>query len=396
MSKTPTLASVNGTTLSGAQLKTFLTGIVAAFRTIGMQETDRATITSDTTLTVQNCGLVLVDCTGGNVALTLPTSGATTDDAIYNIRRLDSTTNTLTVTRGGSDTIEGASTAVSIGTLNNWAIQLPAGGTDWKVTGRSRSGVNPITSDFPGHGRCRLSFQSSTALILTPYNGNTIVINGQVVTIPSAGVTLSNSGTSNNTTYFIYAYLSSGVLTLERSTTGHSTDTTTGVEIKTGDATRTLVGMARSVGLPTPFWVDSTTDRLVLSYFNRKERIASSSFSSTVTTTSTSYVDLSSPSYPDWLTWADEPVKFSVTGACENTGANATVTSIGVDGATPQDVFNQSRHGETTPVSLQLANTFSEGYHYSTVLGRVGAGTGSWAGSGTVGERTTHQAIVMG
>lgn len=133
MSKTPTLASVNGTTLSGAQLKTFLTGIVASFRTSGMQEIDRATITSDTTLTVQNCGLVLVDCTSGNVDLELPVSGSTTDDAIYMIRRLDSTGNTLTATRGGSDTVEGSSSPVSISAQGILGLQLPSGGTDWKV-----------------------------------------------------------------------------------------------------------------------------------------------------------------------------------------------------------------------------------------------------------------------
>lgn len=393
MSKTPTLASVNGTTLSGAQLKTFLTGIVAAFRTNGMQETDRATITNDTTLTVQNCGLVLVDCTGGNVALTLPTSGATTDDAIYNIRRLDSTTNTLTVTLGGSDTIEGASTAVSIGALNNWAIQLPAGGTDWKVTGRSRSGVNPITSDFPGHGRCRLSYQSTTALILTPLNGNTIVINGQAVTIPSAGVTLSNSGVSSNTLYYIYAYLSSGVLTLERSTTGHSTDTTTGVEIKTGDATRTLVGMARTAGTA---WIYTNLQMFVLSYFNRRERVGNWLFSATRTTTSTSYVEINSEIRLEWLTWADEPVKFNVNGSVVNSGANNCITSIGVDGTTPQDAISVMLGTNRSGCAISHSNSFSEGYHYSTVLGYVSAGTGSWLGSGTAGDRTTHQAIVMG
>lgn len=393
MSKTPTLASINGTTLSGAQIKTFLTGIVAAFRTIGMQETDRATITSDTTLTVQNCGLVLVDCTGGNVALTLPTSGSTTDDAIYNIRRLDSTTNTLTVTRGGSDTIEGASTAVTIGALNTWAIQLPAGGTDWKVTGRSRAGTSPITSDFPGHGRCRLSFQSSTALILTPYNGNTIVINGQVVTIPSAGVTLSNSGVTDGTN-FIYAYLNSGSLTLEASTTGHSTDSATGVEIKTGDSSRTLVGMARLSG---GNWLYSAIKLFVLSYFNRREIVAANAFTGTVTTTSTSYADLGFAL--EWLTWADEPVKFSVNGAVQNSGTGTCQTSIGVDGITPEDVYTLSSGAAGTyfPLGIAHANTFSDGYHYSSILGKVSSGTGSWANSSNAaGERVTHRAIVMG
>lgn len=387
MSKTPTLASVNGTTLSGAQLKNFLTGIVAAFRTNGMQETDRATITSDTTLTVQNCGLVLVDCTGGNVALTLPTSGSTTDDAIYNIRRLDGTSNTLTLSRGGSDTIEGASSLIPIGARGNLAIQLPAGGSDWKITGVSS----------PAHGRCRLSYQSGTALILTPYNGNTIVINGQVVTIPSSGVTLSNSGTSSSTVYFIYAYLSSGALTLDASTTGYAVDSATGVSIKSGDATRTLVGMARTItGLAQ--WAGlSSNGVFTISYFNRKEMVASNFFSTTRTTTSTSYVELgTSGQRCEFLTWADEPVKFTVNGSFYNSSAEDTYTSIGVDGTTPLDAYVANFGTARSPVSISTASSFSEGYHYSTVLGLVSAGTGTWAGSATVGTRTVHQAIVMG
>lgn len=137
MSKAPTLASVNGTTLSGAQQKAFNVGLIAALNSAGLQEGNRTTITSDTTLTVTQCGLLLVDCTGGNVALTLPTSGTTTDDAVYNISRLDSTGNTLTVSRGGSDTIEGSSSAVSIEGRGILGLQLPAGGTDWKVSNRS-------------------------------------------------------------------------------------------------------------------------------------------------------------------------------------------------------------------------------------------------------------------
>lgn len=137
MSKTPTLASVNGTTLSGAQQKTFNTGLLAAMKTAGMQEGSRTTITANATLTVTQCGLLLVDCTGGNVALTLPTSGSTTDDAVYLVRRLDSTTNTLTLTRGGADTVEGAATAISVAAQGVIGVQLPAGGTDWKVFSRN-------------------------------------------------------------------------------------------------------------------------------------------------------------------------------------------------------------------------------------------------------------------
>jgi hypothetical protein len=43
-------------------------------------------------------------------------------------------------------------------------------------------------------GQCRLSVTNGTTLTLAPYDGNQINVNGALVTIPAAGVTLSNSG----------------------------------------------------------------------------------------------------------------------------------------------------------------------------------------------------------
>lgn len=141
MSKAPTLASVNGATLSGAQQKAFNIALLAALNSAGLQEGDRTTITADTTLTVTQAGLVLVDCTSGNVALTLPASGATTADAVFLFRRLDSSAYTLTIARGGSDDIEGAATSQTVAGQGILGLQLPAGDTDWKIF--ARGGATP-------------------------------------------------------------------------------------------------------------------------------------------------------------------------------------------------------------------------------------------------------------
>jgi len=116
-------------------------------------------------------------------------------------------------------------------------------------------------------GECRLILSSGN-LVLTPYNGNRIRINNAIYETPSGGVSLAATGATADTTYFIYVYDNAGTLTLERSTTGHSTHTN-GIEIKSGDATRTLVGMARAI--TGPAWVDSTSQRFVLSWFNRRQ-----------------------------------------------------------------------------------------------------------------------------
>lgn len=133
MSKMPTRATAAGSTLPGATLKTLLLAIIDALNSTGLQEGTRSTITSSGTLAITQAGLVLVDCSGGNVTLTLPASGATADDATYYFRRIDSTTNTLTVQRNGTDTIEGSATGKVIPANGVLELQLPAGATNWRV-----------------------------------------------------------------------------------------------------------------------------------------------------------------------------------------------------------------------------------------------------------------------
>lgn len=115
------------------------------------------------------------------------------------------------------------------------------------------------------HGQCRLT-KSGANLVLSRHNGTKLIIDGTAETIPSGGVTLAATGLSVDTTYFIYVFMSGATMTLEASTTGHATDGTTGVEIKSGDSTRTLVGMARVI--TGPAWQDTDAQRFVRSWFN--------------------------------------------------------------------------------------------------------------------------------
>lgn len=92
------------------------------------------------------------------------------------------------------------------------------------------------------HGQCYLSWISTASVKLLPLNGNRLIINGTTQTIPSAGVALSSSGLTVSTTYYLYAYMNASTMTLEASATAHATSATDGVEIKSGDQTRTYVG----------------------------------------------------------------------------------------------------------------------------------------------------------
>lgn len=133
MSKLFTRASVSGATLSGANLKSALTALWDALNSGGFSDASRTTITATATLVSTQCGLLLVDATSAAIVLTLPTSGSATDDLKYEVRRIDSSANSVTVVRGGTDTIEGAATALTIAPNSSAKLQMPGGSTNWRV-----------------------------------------------------------------------------------------------------------------------------------------------------------------------------------------------------------------------------------------------------------------------
>lgn len=127
--------------------------------------------------------------------------------------------------------------------------------------------IDPLPpADNSGHGQCRLNHVSAVQIRLDPYNGNKLMIGGSSRSVPSAGVTLSNAGMAANTTYFIYAYWTGAALALEFSATTYATDAATGVKVKNGDPSRTLVGIIRTDAGGQ--FVNSASKQFVGSYFN--------------------------------------------------------------------------------------------------------------------------------
>jgi hypothetical protein len=111
--------------------------------------------------------------------------------------------------------------------------------------------VQAVLAAFQGaQGQCRLT-KSGANIALSPVRGNLLTVNGVNVTVPSGGVTLAPSGLTPGTSYYIYATASGGVVNaLVASTTAHATDATTGVEVMSGDSTKTLVGQVRPIAGP--------------------------------------------------------------------------------------------------------------------------------------------------
>lgn len=239
------------------------------------------------------------------------------------------------------------------------------------VTINGTLGINSpdYTGGVPVTGQCRLA-KSGANLVLSPFNGNKLVINGVAYAIPAAGVSLAAPATSG-TTYYIYAYMSGATMTLEASATGHSTDSTTGVEIKTGDSSRSLVGMARTV---SSAWVDSAAQRFVLSWFNRNLVVATNALGATAATASGSFVELSSSYRAEFLCWA---TPFSISGSAAATSGLASNSSayygVGIDGVSiPTGALNQTsvwNSGIPVSFSCEGGSLQAEGYHYGTMCG---------------------------
>lgn len=243
----------------------------------------------------------------------------------------------------------------------------------------------------PAHGQCRLA-KSSANLVLSPLNGNKLMINGVQYAVPAAGVTLTPSGLSGATLYYIYAYMAASVMTLEASATGHSTDATTGAEIKTGDASRSLVGMAYCPSGAT--FADTDAQRLVASWFNRKPVEGRNYYTAARSTVSTSLVEVNTEIRNQFLTWLGEVARLEICAGLvtNDTGSAVVANSIAIDSTTvAEDVLAQYQpftNGAVGTAMCALPKAgLAEGFHYATLLGIVSSGTGAWSG-GAAGART--------
>jgi hypothetical protein len=311
-------------------------------------------------------------------------------DASVNISasRMDADTDDISsslsqcITKNGETTI-----TANIPFANNKITGLGSGTADTDA-----ANYGQVLDGSSRAGACRLTYTNATTLTLNRKNGDRLCINGANEQIPSAGVTLSNGGLSANTVYFIYAYMSGSTMTLEASTTGHAEDSTTGMEIKSGAATRTLVGMARTNA--SSQFVQTSANLGVLSYFNRRVKAVKAAFTADRTTTSTSYAEVNSEIRVPFLTWGDSDVAFSVRGAVHNDAINTRVqTAVGIETGGSVNVRGGTsiRQGPGTNAQ-EFSAAFSgfadesEGYHYATVMGRVGTGTGTWSGGNAIAE----------
>lgn len=317
------------------------------------------------------------------------------------------------------------------------------------------NGLQQGPASLMNHGQCRL-VMSGANLVLQPFNGNKIIINGQIQSIPAAGVTItpaslparaatytmttlaatagvytlttsvahpyvvgdtiwvnaltvpagcttfgfsatvltvpsttqltfqtgtltfaSGAATGNiSAILYHYAYMNAGVMAIESVPVGHVTDTPTGVEVKAGDSTRTLIGMSFGASFP-----DTGNYRGFRSWFNRTPLRVYGYLPSLVSTASTAVVELSTSGRAYFLAWAGETATLSVTFFGYNSLASAALYCHGY-GNGPLIIsvvlnapnINYQCGGSTgfAPVEIQ------EGFNMARILGQVSSGTGSF------------------
>lgn len=123
---------------------------------------------------------------------------------------------------------------------------IPLGEVEWDGAAITSLTSYQSTASFTVsafiHGQCVL-LKSGADLVLKARDGQNLVINGTARAVPVAGVSLAPSGLTPGTLYRIYATWTGSAIALVASTTAPATHTN-GVEIQTGDASRTYVGEA--------------------------------------------------------------------------------------------------------------------------------------------------------
>ena len=342
-------------------------------------EADRpATIVATTTYTVTAAdrGSLLRFTHASGCAVTLPTAGGTVPAGFHFDYVADGGAVTYTPSSG---TIRGASSLVaragSMGTVisdgTNWqamldttaaslaantftgkqtlmasttvaaSLSLPSGvapsspanddiwatasGIFHRLAGATKRLLN--TDDVVPVFQCRLT-KSGSNLLLSREGGKFLFINGVNETIPSAGVQLSPSGAGTGLLY-IYARMNAGSMELAFSATAPAIDSTYGHPILSGDATRVLVGMAYA---SSNAWVDSATQRLVLSYYNRRNLGNTNTYATSGFSTSGAFSNWGTAQ--EFLCWGDHDVPFEwECSGSPSSGTEALTTNVSLDNA---------------------------------------------------------------
>lgn len=236
--------------------------------------------------------------------------------------------------------------------------------------------------------------QSNTCTFV-PFNGSVIVIGGNYYTIPSAGVSANiqscsidgtgGSALTSNTLYYAYVIQTANVLSLDFSTTGHSTSSNTqnlGIEIKTGDDTHSLVGMVYPYNGTIN---DGVAIISIASWFNRRTRHTTSNQFSYGAFSFTSPSEITTAAQRCWmLSWSDCDMQCGAQLAgTNNTNGGEVFLYASIDSTKAsylvflEVVTSTSNTFEflTAAGTSRFAGITNEGMHYAGLIINTNTGT---------------------
>jgi outer membrane lipoprotein-sorting protein len=341
------------------------------------------TLTSNTTVASDDLNrLFYINTASGDVTITADaeTLGS---GFVFHAKKSSSDSNSGIVAGTGAQVIDGNAT-FTLDAQYDSATFISLGAAGWAILAQTLDTAtlvsdNAIQKLQVALNAGRLEYTNTTTLTFKPYKGGYVCFpSGTSLPIGSSGKTLSATGLTIDQLYYIYAYDNSGTLALEASTTGHSADTTTGIEIKTGDATRVLVGMAEIVdlGSSTPGFADSATQRLVVSWNNRKARNLRNVFTVNRTYGTASWGEINSEIRVEFLCWGDEAVNACVFPQITSGWADGRriATAVSMDGSSSTLDYTQLEgmdgsdnvDGWTSTAPKHLVP--SAGFHYLTLI----------------------------
>lgn len=264
-------------------------------------------------------------------------------------------------------------------------IRLTIAGVDMITVTPSGVAVTGLTG-MP-QGQVRL-VKSGANLVLQPFDGDQLTIASVNRKIPSAGVSLAPTSLAANTTHYIYAFMSGTAVALEASTTGYSVDTSNGTKIKTGDASRALVGLARTIAGPA--WQDAASQRFVASWFNRRPRSVSVAATGSAGVSQTSASPFPSGWVAEYVSWSGDAITHTITANWDPPDPNFSLfTTPWVDGGTGTGTYGQHQifcnpclGNFFTVDSLTFTWEPSEGYHSVTLASWVNGGSAVFINTG--------------
>lgn len=356
-------------------------------------------ITTNTTVAADDLNrLFSVDTSSG--AITITADSATLGSGFeFSVVKITSDANAVTITGTGSQVINGAAT-YNLDSQYDSATFRSNGAGGWDILSQTLDTTTLVADNAKQRIQValhcgRFEYASATVCTFMPYKGNYVNFpNGDLIAIGASGISSTyNNATINGTAgqtlsastfYYAYVYNNSGSLVIDWSTTGYTLDTATGIAIKTGDATRVLVGAAYANA--SSQFDDSATKRNVISWNNRRRKNLLNKYTVDRTYSTSSWGEINSEIRVEFSTWGEDAATLSMNCILENIAGGVAedhLTSVTLDGNTTPTSWTRMGDVDITnsAMSVSMTRDFAPtvGRHYATIMANALAGSVDYA-----------------